>query len=325
VVHCPTPAKTHPERPESALDGEGCVVHASDKSVGLIGLGNIGGGMCTRLLECGYEVFAFDVSQAAAAAAGEAGASLMGSPAEVAQGTHVTVTSLPNSAIVLEACSGPTGWLEGARAGDTLIETSTIEPAAIQRLADVAGTKGARVLDVALSGEPPQAALGELVFQVGGDEETFREHRPLLEAMSKKINRTGGIGTAKIVKLVNNLMSIGNIAVAAEAFVLGVKCGMDPERLFEILSVSGGRSAHFNHDFPGVLAGNYAPGFKTSLAVKDLRLIIDLASSEAYPTRFAPVIEALYSEAADRGSAEEHFTSVVKIYEDRAGTKVSKA
>jgi 3-hydroxyisobutyrate dehydrogenase len=297
-------------------------MHVSAKSVGLIGLGNIGGGMCTRLLECGYQVFGFDVSEAAVAAAGKAGASIMGSPAEVAQATHVTVTSLPNSAIVLEACTGPEGWLEGSGAGDTLIETSTIEPAAIRRLAEQAEARTARVLDVALSGEPPQAALGELVFQVGGDDETFIEHRAVLEAMSKKINRTGGIGTAKIVKLVNNLMSIGNIAVAAEAFVLGVKCGMDPERLFEILSVSGGRSAHFNHDFPGVLAGDYAPGFKTSLAVKDLRLILDLASSADYPTRFAPVIEALYSEAAERGSADEHFTSVVKIYEDRAGTKV---
>lgn len=299
-------------------------MHASEKSVGLIGLGNIGGGMCTRLLERGYEVFGFDVSAAAAAAAQEAGASLMGSPAEVAQATHVAVTSLPNSAIVLEACTGPKGWLEGSSSGDTLIETSTIEPAAILRLAEVAEGKGARVLDVALSGEPPQAALGELVFQVGGDDATFAEHQALLEAMSKKINRTGGIGTAKIVKLVNNLMSIGNIAVAAEAFVLGVKCGMDPERLFEILSVSGGRSAHFNHDFPGVLEGNYAPGFKTSLAVKDLRLILDLAAAADYPTRFAQVIEALYSEAAERGSADEHFTSVVKIYEEGVGTKVSR-
>ncbi len=299
-------------------------MRASAKSVGLIGLGNIGGGMCSRLLECGYEVFGFDVSEAAAAAAEKAGATLLGSPAEVAEATHVTVTSLPNSAIVFEACTGPKGWLEGASPGDTVIETSTIEPAAIRRLAEAAEARGARVLDVALSGEPPQAAAGELVFQVGGDDELFGEHQALLEAMSKKINRTGGIGTAKIVKLVNNLMSIGNIAVASEAFVLGVKCGMDPERLFEILSVSGGRSAHFNHDFPGVLEGNYTPGFKTSLAVKDLRLILDLASSEEYPTRLAQVIEALYSEAVERGSADEHFTSVVKIYEDLVGTKVSR-
>jgi 3-hydroxyisobutyrate dehydrogenase-like beta-hydroxyacid dehydrogenase len=301
-------------------------MEASDNSgpVGLIGLGNIGGGMCRRLLQCGYQVYGFDVSEPAQAAAEQAGATILGSPAEVAAATQVTVTSLPNSAMVFEACTGVKGWLEGCGPGDTVIETSTIEPAAIQRLAEVAQARRARVLDVALSGEPPQAASGELVFQVGGDDDTFAAHEALLEAMSRKINRTGGIGTAKIVKLVNNLMSIGNIAVASEAFVLGVKCGMDPERLFEILSVSGGRSAHFNHDFPMVLEGNYTPGFKTSLAVKDLRLILDLASSENYPTRLAPVVEALYSEAAERGSADEHFTSVVKIYEDLVGTKVSR-
>ena len=297
---------------------------ATAGAVGLIGLGNIGGGMCRRLIECDYEVFGFDVAEAAQAAAEKAGAVICGSPAEVAEITHVTVTSLPNSAIVFEACTGAKGWLDGASPGDTLIETSTIEPAAIQRLAEVAEAKQVRVLDLALSGEPPQAAAGELVFQVGGDEDTFVEHRVLLEAMSKKINRTGGMGTAKIVKLVNNLMSLGNIAVASEAFVLGVKCGMDPERLFEILSVSGGRSAHFNHDFPGVLEGNYEPGFKTSLAVKDLRLILALAASEDFPARLAPVVEALYAEAAERGSGDEHFTSVVKIYEDLVATKVSR-
>jgi 3-hydroxyisobutyrate dehydrogenase len=118
-------------------------------------------------------------------------------------------------------------------------------------------------------------------------------------------------------------MSLGNIAVASEAFVLGVKCGMDPQRLFEILSISGGRSAHFNHDFPQVLEGDYNPGFKTSLALKDMRLILDLASAEGYAARLAPVIESLYAEATDRGSGDEHFTSVVKIYEDLVGTRVA--
>ena len=291
--------------------------------VGLIGLGNIGGGMCYRLLGRGYEVFGFDVSEQARGAAEKAGATMVESPAEVAKATPVTITSLPNSGIVFEACSGPGGWLEGASPGDTLIETSTIEPAAIRKLAEEAQARRTRVLDVALSGEPPQAAAGELVFQVGGDDETFVQHQALLEAMSRKINRTGGVGTAKIVKLVNNLMSIGNIAVASEAFVLGVKCGMDPARLFEILSVSGGRSAHFNHDFPQVLEGDYAPGFKTSLALKDIRLVLDLASSMDYATRFAPVVEALYAEACEHDSADEHFTSVVKIYEDSAGTRVA--
>ncbi len=297
---------------------------ASAGAVGLIGLGNIGGGMCRRLLDRGYDVVGFDVAEPAREAAATAGAHVVGSAAEVAAATAVTVTSLPNSAIVFEAVTGPDGWLEGAAAGDTVIETSTIEPAAIVELAAVLEPRGARVLDVALSGEPPQAAAGELVFQVGGDEELFTEHAALLEAMSKRINRTGGLGTAKIVKLVNNLMSIGNIAVASEAFVLGVKCGMDPARLFEILSVSGGRSAHFNHDFPQVLDGDYSPGFKTSLAVKDMRLILDLAAAEGYPARLAQAVEALYAESLAAGSGDEHFTSVVKVYENLAATKIAR-
>ena len=94
-------------------------------------------------------------------------------------------------------------------------------------------------------------------------------------------------------------------------------------RLFEILSVSGGRSAHFNHDFPGVLAGDYDPGFKTSLALKDMRLILDLAASEDYPARLAAAVESLYAESLEAGRGDEHFTSVVKLYEHAAATKVS--
>src|SRR5262245_6722366 len=122
--------------------------------------------MCRRLLDRGWDVVGFDPAEPAREAAGKAGARVLDSAAEVAAEVAVTITSLPNSAIVFDAVTGPAGWLEGASAGDTVIETSTIEPAAIVALADRVGERGARVLDVALSGEPPQAAAGELVFQV---------------------------------------------------------------------------------------------------------------------------------------------------------------
>lgn len=288
------------------------------KRVGLIGLGNIGGGMCERLLELGYEVIGFDVSRDASARAAAKGATVAASPADLAGQVAVILSSLPNPAIVLDVFTGSGGVIAAAGADTTIIETSTIDPISIKQLAEAAAAGNVRVLDVALSGEPPQAAKGELVFQVGGADGLVEEHRALLEALTKKINRTGGIGTAKTVKLVNNLMSLGNIAVAAEAFVLGVKCGMEPRRLFEILSVSGGRSAHFNYDFPHVLDGDYTPGFKTSLALKDIRLIMDLAAAEGHESPLASSIAALYQRAVDNGSGEEHFTSVVKLYEDPA-------
>ena len=294
------------------------------ESVGLIGLGNIGGGMCGRLLEVGYHVHGFDVAEVATKAAANRGAIIEPSVAAVAAQVPVIVSSLPNPDVVRDVFLGDGGAIDAAKPGTVIVETSTIDPHTMRDVAARAREAGLGVLDVALSGEPPQAATGELVFQVGGDDDLIERHTPLLEALAKKINRTGGIGTAKTVKLVNNLMSLGNIAVAAEAFVLGVKCGMDPERLFEILSVSGGRSAHFTYDFPHVLAGDYQPGFKTSLALKDLRLILDLARDEGYATSLAPAITALYEQAVDSGSADEHFTSVVKLYEADADVRVGR-
>ena len=287
--------------------------------VGLIGLGNIGGGMCKRLLDRGIGVVGFDVSSAAATAAAELGAKIESSPAAVAQQVDIIVTSLPNPAIVRDVYLGGEGLVAKARRGSTLIETSTIDPNTMRHVGEAAAAAGIDILDVALSGEPAQAILGELVFQVGGADELIDRHLDLLQVLAKKINRTGGICTAKTVKLVNNLMSLGNVAVAAEAFVLGVKCGMEPKRLYDILSVSGGRSAHFVTGFSKVIEDDYRASFKTSLALKDIKLILDLANDEHYPVRLAPVIASLYGDALEQGLGEDNFTSVVKGYETAAG------
>jgi len=292
--------------------------------VGLIGLGNIGGGMCRRMLEKGITVVGYDVSPVAAKSAAGYGASIESNLAGVAQRVRVIVSSLPNPAIVRDVCLGSGGLIAAARPGTTIVETSTIDPHTIRDVARQAAAAGIDVLDVALSGEPPQALKGELVFQVGGADALIDKHLGLLEILAKKINRTGDIGSAKTVKLVNNLMSLGNVAVAAEAFVLGVKCGMEPKRLYDILSVSGGRSAHFISAFPNVIEGDYQPGFKTSLALKDINLILELARDETYATRLAPVIASLYRDAVDSGWGEENFTSLVKRYEEEAGLRVAR-
>lgn len=291
-------------------------------SVGVLGLGNIGGGMCRRLLDSGYEVIGYDPSDPAVEAARLAGARIASSARELATLVPVVISSLPTPLSVRGAYLGAEGLLAARVEGSTLIDTSTIDPHTMEHVASEAQARGARVLDVTLSGEPPQAAKGELVFMVGGDEATLEANRPLLETLSRQIHSTGPIGTAKTVKLVNNLMSLSNIAAAAEAFVLGVKCGMEPQRLYEILSTSGGRSAHFNYDFPKVLQGDYRPGFKTSLALKDIRLILDLAAEEDYGPMVAPVVATLYERAVDSGYGEEHFTSLVKLYESQAQTSV---
>jgi 3-hydroxyisobutyrate dehydrogenase len=292
--------------------------------VGLVGLGNIGGGMCRRLRDKGWSVVGHDPSPAAADRAAGVGASIEPTLGGVTARTQVVVTSLPDPATVRAVYLGPEGLVALARPGTTLIETSTIDPQTIRDVADAAqAVEGVDVLDVALSGEPAQALVGELVFQVGGPDSLIDRHLDVLEVLSRKINRTGEIGSAKTVKLVNNLMSLGNVAVAAEAFVLGVKCGMEPQRLYEILSISGGRSAHFISGFANVIKSDFRPGFKTSLALKDLKLILELAASERCSTRLAQAITAVYREAVERGLGEDNFTSVVKHYEATAGVQVA--
>lgn len=290
------------------------------KKVGLIGLGNIGGGMCTRLIERGYDVVACDISEAAAARAATAGARVVATAQDVAMEVSVIVSCLQSPDVVLAVFTGPDGVLAAAAPGMVIVETSTIDPLTIRALADAAKAKQVRVLDVALSGGPELAANGDLVFQVGGDEDLIEQHRELLETMAKKLNRTGELGSAKTVKLVNNLMSLGNLAIAAEAFELGVQCGMDPRQLHEILSVSGGRSNKFNYDFKRVLDDDFRPTFTTRLAVKDLGLIQELAARTGYESVLAPVIAARYQKAIDSGFGEDDFTSVVKLYRQTDGS-----
>ena len=299
-------------------------MNTSRPLVGLVGLGNIGGGMCRRMLDKGLGVVGYDVSSAAANAAASAGAQVEASLAGVALRTRVIVSSLPDPDSVRAVYLGAGGLVALARPGTTLIETSTIDPQTIRDVARAAAeADGVEVLDVALSGEPVQALAGELVFQVGGADALIDRHLPVLEVMARKINRTGAIGSAKTVKLVNNLMSLGNVAVAAEAFVLGVKCGMEPQRLYDILSISGGRSAHFISGFANVIKRDFRPGFKASLALKDLNLILELARNEHYETRLAQAIAALYREVVESGLGEHNFTSVVKRYESMADVQVA--
>jgi len=283
--------------------------------IGVAGLGNMGGGMARRLLASGYSVSGYDVVPAALQAFQDAGGSSATSAAELAARVSVVITSLPDPAAVRAAFLAEDGLLAGARLGFTVIETSTIDPRTIKEIATACEGRGVQLIDATLSGQPPQAAAGELTIMVGASGALLEAQRPLLEKLSKQIHHTGDVGTAKTVKLVNNLMSLGNIAVAAEAFLLGLRCGMDANKLYDILSTSGGRSAHFNYDFPRVIADDFRPGFKTQLALKDIRLIIDLAGKEAYHVELAPVLETLYAAAVQSGYGEEHFASVIKVYE----------
>jgi 3-hydroxyisobutyrate dehydrogenase-like beta-hydroxyacid dehydrogenase len=144
----------------------------------------------------------------------------------------------------------------------------------------------------------------------------------VLAVLGPSIHYAGPSGAGSVVKLVNNVMSMGNVLVAAEAFVLGVRAGMEPQRLFEILRTSAGRSFHFERRFPNILARNFAPGFTVDLARKDLGLAVDMARSHDVPVPATSLLHQLYNACAAMGEGSSDFGAIIKVFESWARMEV---
>lgn len=202
--------------------------------------------------------------------------------------------------------------------GSMLIDLSTLLPETMRAVAAGGSDHEVHVLDGAVSGGPAEAAAGTLVVLVGGPASDFRAARHVLDRLGT-VQHAGGIGAAKTVKLVNNVMTMGNVLVAAEAFVLGTKAGMDPEHLFMLLSTSGGRSHHFLKRFPLVLQRDFRARFSLTLGEKDLRLALTLAQTLGAPMPATALIHQLYQSAIGVESGDLDIVAIVKLYERLAG------
>lgn len=290
--------------------------------IGFVGLGAMGGAMAGRLVKSGYAVTGHDVSAERAEAAGRAGVTVVATPGDAARSAEVVMSSLPHPRAVREAYLGEHGIVAAARAGTTLVDLSTVDPDTWKEIARVAGVRVLACLDAPVSGGPVEAGNGGLVFLVGGEAPVLEACRPIFATLGTEIHHVGPLGSAQVVKIVNNVMTMGNVAVAAEAMVLGVKAGMDPQRLFEILSTSGGRSHHFLKRFPNVLAGDFAPRFSIALSRKDLGLAARLAESLGVPMLTTSTVRQVYEAAAAAGLDGQDMAAVTALFERWAGVEV---
>ena len=290
--------------------------------IGFLGLGAMGGAMARRLAQLGFGVTGYDVSAGRAETAAAGGVSIAATAAAAAAQADVVMSSLPNPAAVRAAYLGPEGAVSTLRAGAILIDLSTIDPQTWRDVADAGRARDAESLGAPVSGGPADAGSGRLVFLVGGEAGVIERSRSILEALGSEIHHLGPLGAGHIVKLVNNVMSMCNVAVAAEAMVLGVRAGMDPQRLFEVLSTSGGRSHHFLKRFPNVLAGDFTPHFSIALSRKDLSLALQMAESLGVPMLATSVVRQVYEAAAAQGMDTLDMAGVTTLYEQWAGVKV---
>lgn len=293
-----------------AREWEGCLV-----TVGVIGLGTMGGAIGLRLIASGHSVSGYDINPGAMEQFRQAGAQAVG--LEEVTKCEVLITSLPTDEDALEVLV-EAGMLQRLGRDATLIEMSTLLPRTITRIAGEAAQYQIQVVDCPISGGPPEASRGGLSLLVGAEPATLEQMEPVLTSLGT-IHHVGAVGQGKTVKLVNNVMTMGNMIVAAEAFVLGVKAGLAPQALFEVLNQSGGRSFHFSKRLPNVLQGCFEPGFALYLGEKDLRVALQFAHETGYPMPVTAAVHQFYELAKNLDLGQEDIAAIFKVYESWAG------
>lgn len=278
-------------------------------TIGVMGLGKMGGAFAERLRAQGYETVGYDVSEEALARFAEAG----GRPGTLDDlaACAAVLSSLPSDR---EVDGAFTDELLQRMQGSTIIELSTILPETVIALAEKAAVQGVHVIDCPVSGGIDTARTGSVVLYVGADDALVAAHKALLEELGT-VWHVGKVGNGKTVKLVNNLMSLGNVAVASEAFQLGIRLGMEPQALYDVLNESGGRSHNFTRRMPSVIARDFTPRFATYLAEKDLRLALQMGHDDRFPMPVASAVHQLFEMALAKGLATEDSVSVIKVYE----------
>jgi putative dehydrogenase len=254
------------------------------KTVGFVGLGAMGLGMATQLLNNGFKVVAVDTRTEIKDRWTAAGGVWNESPAAAASDADAIVVMVVNSEQVDAVLSGEKGALKTLRKGSLVIVTSTVSPSYSKELGKRLSEAGYLYLDAPVSGGVVGAESGSLSIMASGPDTAFGAGEPLLKAMAAKIYRIGAEpGLGSVVKTVNQLLAGAHIALAAEAMAFGAKAGVDPGVLYEVISHSAGSSWMFNDRVPHMLAGDFTPRSAVNIFVKDLGIVLDLGRELKFP------------------------------------------
>jgi 2-hydroxy-3-oxopropionate reductase len=292
--------------------------------IGFIGLGIMGKPMAKNLLKAGHTLVVYDIIDAPVRELVEAGATAGESPKDVASQCELIITMLPNSPHVKQAVLGKNGVIEGAKPGSVLVDMSSIAPLVSREVADELAGKGIEMLDAPVSGGEPKAIDGTLAIMAGGKEAVFDKVKDVLLKMGASAVLCGEIGAGNVTKLANQIIVALNIAAMSEAFVLATKSGVDPERVFNAIKCGLAGSTVLNAKAPMVLEGNYKPGFRIELHIKDLQNALDTAHETGVPIPLtSQVMEMMQALKVDGKQAEDH-GGLIQFYEKLAGVKVRK-
>jgi len=292
------------------------------QKVGMIGLGIMGSAMSANLLEAGFSVIGYDIVPELVETLVDKGGGGAASSGEVADNSDVVITSLPSVEALQDVVSGEEGLLKSSKTGLVVIETSTLPLEAKQEAYEALKAGNVDLLDCPLSGTGAQAVKKDLVVYASGNKKACESCIPVFDGFARANYYLGEFGMGTKMKFVANLLvTIHNVS-AAEAFVLGMKAGLDPEMILKVISDGAGTSRMFEVRGPQMVAGNYEePTMKVDVFQKDIKIITAFANELQCPTPLLSTAAQIYTAALADGYAKQDTASVCAVLEKMAGLK----
>ena len=290
--------------------------------IGFIGLGIMGKPMAKNLIKAGHELTVFDINPDPVEELASMGAKKGASAAEVASSVELVITMLPNSPDVRNVVFGNNGILEGAREGLIYVDMSSIAPGVSIEVGKALAAKGVKMLDAPVSGGEPKAIDGTIAIMVGGDEATFKAIEEILLVMGSSAVLVGDIGSGNTTKLANQIIVAINIAAMSEAMILAEKAGVNPRKVYEAIRGGLAGSTVLDAKVPLVLDGNFKPGFRIELHIKDLTNAMETAHAKDAPIPLtSQVLEMMSALRADGKEKDDH-GGLIQFYEKIANVQV---
>ena len=288
---------------------------ASGRSVGVIGLGAMGAGMAGSLRRAGCDLHVCDVRDGVAAAFAANGGTADAMPAALAAACDVVVSVVVNAAQTESVLFGDGGVAAAMRPGSVFVMCSTVDPNVSIAFEGRLEAMGLLYVDAPISGGAAKAASGEMTVMGAARDAAWAKAEPLLHAMAAKVYRLGDrAGNGSKVKIINQLLAGVHIAAAAEAMALGLREGVDPAALYDVITHSAGNSWMFENRMAHVLKADYTPLSAVDIFVKDLGLVLDTARATKFPLPLASTAHQMFMQASTAGFAKEDDSAVIKIF-----------
>ncbi|MDB5946564.1 MAG: NAD(P)-dependent oxidoreductase [Ramlibacter sp.] len=286
-----------------------------NERAGVIGLGAMGGGMAASLRRAGFDVHVFDVRGEVAQRFATDGGTACASLSALAAACRVVVSVVVNAAQTEDVLFGEHGCAAALQAGSVFVMCSTVDPSWSAALEKRLAAQGVLYLDAPISGGAARAASGEITMMTAGAAAAYQQCGAVLDAMAAKVYRLGeSAGAGSKVKVINQLLAGVHIAAAAEAMALGLREGVDPAALFEVITHSAGNSWMFENRMPHVLAADYTPLSAVDIFVKDLGLVLDMARASKFPLPLSSTAHQMFMQASSAGHGREDDSAVIKIF-----------